>query len=1084
MRYKSSLLALLFLAVCSLTALAALDRIIVDPMLTSGAAPDTVAALETALPRAAEWLNRTYAGTIQVVMAAEKQPQANTPAPDSFHLQLIVSGKGADQAIVLNLKRGPDDPSPQSFPVLSRFGSTLELELADMIYYEYRSAQGLPQPAGPAPELVATVEPSMLSSADLPYPVELRPMSVAALPESHLVVGTTIAAVELDSHFREVGKPGKELYTEQNQPYAYQVIASPAGTLVTYGTTGGQVYLIHGDGSAPQAVRTGFDLPPAAAILNDGSVVLVDAMHHRAVRVVGRVQHPIDIIPGPSTYVTSIAAGPDDTLWVWDPVEGRAHIYTADGQKIGTFIPLLETTERRSVKMIRVLANGSVLLLGNNDLWKSDRLGRPLWHLSGLPAPEKGGFTYINSMDVDEGRSLIYLANQVAGSVYVLCDVADASQKGTRDRFRDGLVALNRTLAERPDDLAALRGRAALAESVKSYALASAEWQAVLDVAPDDPAATTGYSRDEVAVLTERARQAAERAIGLLKRLGPESARVSYQTAVQLYEKTIARAPGDAGLRSELDHLKQQFDQAASGVKRAPSVKVAATDFPPLFPALIRYYQDHPVWFVTVRNDGPSPVTNLTVQVSMRYLDYPVRSAPVGSLAPGSTTKIAVPLTLSQNVLGLQEDLPVQVSYTVSYEGGAATGSGSAAGVDGTVAVNGTASSTVHRNSALTWDNTAKFAAFITPNDEVISDFALSASNPQGLFPDWQLPARFLRAAKIVDTLGAMGMRYVEDPTSPISKILGKPEAIDTVRFPRTTIRVRSGDCDDTTALLASCLEASGIPTAIMTSPGHIFLAFDTGEPAGYAWMYRSGDFTELTKNGTVWIPLESTVMSKGFGESWRSASRLVEQYGTSSALEFLPTADEQAIYPPIPLPAVPVEVASPTEQQVRTLFTRTEQTISDGLYAVDARELSARARTATDGRAAASSLNRLGILNARFGRADAAAEAFREAVARDAEFYPAYLNLGQARLLAGDLPGARTALASAARMRPDDPLLLVLRARVASAEGDTKRAETLLSEAAQKDPSAASFGRASDGSGRGADASAAGRAVWLSPDR
>lgn len=1087
--YRGTLFALVLLSAFGPASLSALDRIVVDPMLVSDASPDTVAALDTALPRAAEWLNRTYGESIHVQMAPPGAAGSGAQRSDStgYHLQLILSGSGADQAIVVTLRRGPDDPSPQSFPVLSRFGSALELELADMIFYEYRSMKGLPQPDQPSPALVASIGPSMLSSADLPYPVELRPMSVAALAGSHLVLGTTIAAVELDRYFREVGKPGRELYAERNIPYAYQVIASPAGTLVTYGTTGGQVYLIHGDGSAPSAIRTGFDLPPAAAILNDGSVVLVDAMHHRAVRIVGRVQHPVNIIPGPNTYVTSVAAGPDDTLWVWDPVEGRAHIFTADGKKIGAFIPLLDTAMRRSVKMIKVLSNGSVLLLGNSDLWKTDRLGRPLWHLGELPHPEQADFTYINSMDVDESRSLIYLANQIAGRVYVLCDVADAAARGSSDAFRDRLVALNHRLASAPDDLTALRERAQLAESVKSYAFASASWQAVLDVAPDDAEAARGYSRAEVAVLTERARQAAARAVGLLTRLGPESARISYQTAVQLYEKTIARAPSDAGLKRELDRLKQQFDEAASGVKRAPSVKVTATDFPPLFPALIRYYQDHHVWYVTVRNDGSARVTNLTVQVSMRYLDYPVTSLPVGSVDSGATAKIPVPLTLSQSVLGLQEDLPVQVSYVVSYEPSAA------AGTDGgsTAKVEGTASATIHRNSALTWDNTAKFAAFITPNDEVISNFALAASDPEGLFPDWQLPGRFLRAAKILDTLGAMGMRYVEDPASPISRVLGKPETIDTVRFPRTTIRVRSGDCDDTTALLASCLEAAGIPTAIMTSPGHIFLAFDTGEPAGYAWMYRSDEFTELTKNGTVWIPLESTVMSRGFGESWHAASRIVAQYGPSGGLEFLPTAEEQAIYPPIPLPALPVEIAAPTGPQVMALFSSTEKAIGDGLYAADAQALAARAKEAADGRSAASALNRLGILQARFGRTEAAAESFRRAVSRDADYYPAYLNLGQARLLAGDLSGAQTALAAAGRMRPDDPLLLVLRSRVASARGDAKRAEALLAEAAQKDPAAASFSaepvpgkRASGAGGRGADASAGGRAIWLSPDR
>ena len=1082
------LFAILFAAASGITAVVGLDTITIDPLLTSDAPADAVSSLESALPRAAAWLNSTHGEQVRLAFTgAESGANGNSGKPGiGYHLQVIVSGGNqSDLAIILTMKRGTDDQQQQSFPLLSRLGTSPELELAEIIWYEYTAFHGLPAAEGKPPELVETITPAMLSSADLPYPVELRPMSVAVLPKSHLVVGTTLVAVELDSFFREVSKPGKEIYTDRNIPYAYQVVASPAGTIVTYGTTGGEFFVLHEDGAKATSIKTGFNLPPATTILEDGSVVTVDSIGRHAVRIVGRRQEPIDIFPGPQIYVTSIAAGPDDTVWVWDPVEGRAHVFTAAGVKIGSFIPLLTTAQRRSIKIIRVLSDGSVLLLGNSDLWRTDHHGAPIWHLGGLPSPEKGDFTYINSIDVDESKSLIYLANQVAGKVYVLCDVAEAARRGSSDPFRDRLVELNRKLSANPDDLTALRDKAVLAESVHSYALAGVEWQNVLDAAPDDAAATQGLERSEVAVLSDRARQAATRALGILSSVGPESARASYQTAVQLYERSIARAPDKGSLQSELDRLKQKFSEAANGLKRPPAARVVSMNLEPVFPALIRYYQSHPVWSATVRNVGSVPLSNLVLQVSMRFLDYPASTVPVGTLAPGSEVKIPVPLALSQDVLNLQEDLPIQVSWKLTYDQGTSE------------TVTGTASSTVHRNSALTWDNTAKFAAFITPNDEVISNFALIASDPGGLFPNWEVPGRFLRAAKILDTLGAMGMRYVEDPTSPISKVLGRPEAVDTVRFPRTTIRVRSGDCDDTTALLASCLEAGGVPTAIMTSPGHIFLAFNTGEPESYAWMYRSADFTVLTSGGTVWIPLESTVMSQGFAESWRIASGIVKRYFGTADLEFLPTATEQATYPPIPLAGIPIDVAVPTTAQVRVLFQSSENEVLNRLYKAQVESLTAQANSVGPGqeRTAARADNRLGILHARFGETETAAAAFRRAISRDPTFYAAYLNLGQATLLAGDLGAAQKVLAAAAVMRPDDSLLLVLRSRLASREGDAKTANALLAEAVQKDPGVAAYGspgatveRASNGAnspgGRGADASNGGTAIWANPDR
>ena len=83
-------------------------------------------------------------------------------------------------------------------------------------------------------------------------------------------------------------------------------------------------------------------------------------------------------------------------------------------------------------------------------------------------------------------------------------------------------------------------------------------------------------------------------------------------------------------------------------------------------------------------------------------------------------------------------------------------------------------------------------------------------------------------AAALAEALGALPLAYVPDPASPIAEALGRGEAVDTVRFPRSTLAYPGGDCDDTTALLESALEAAGIGTAIVATPGHVLLAFDS----------------------------------------------------------------------------------------------------------------------------------------------------------------------------------------------------------------------------------------------------------------
>ena len=179
---------------------------------------------------------------------------------------------------------------------------------------------------------------------------------------------------------------------------------------------------------------------------------------------------------------------------------------------------------------------------------------------------------------------------------------------------------------------------------------------------------------------------------------------------------------------------------------------------------------------------------------------------------------------------------------------------------------------TLYRNTALSWDHSGKLASFITPNESIISAFSHRVLSV--LDDSFEgLPPKMVRAAKLCDAVGTYGIEYIEDPDSPFSQILGKSQIIDTVRFPRTTLHIRSGDCDDSTALLGSLLESAGISTAIMTSPGHVFLAFDTGEPAENEWLFMAEGYKVLTGNGSIWIPIETTTLSSGFLKSWKNAS-------------------------------------------------------------------------------------------------------------------------------------------------------------------------------------------------------------------
>ena len=363
-----------------------------------------------------------------------------------------------------------------------------------------------------------------------------------------------------------------------------------------------------------------------------------------------------------------------------------------------------------------------------------------------------------------------------------------------------------------------------------------------------------------------------------------------------------------------------------------------------------------------------------------------------------------------------------------------------------------TASATIYRNSALTWTDTRKIASFITPNESTVSGFAARVLSAAGTDTQMQLSKRLFQAMRICDALGSYGITYVPDPDSPFSKALGKAEIVDTVRFPRTTLYNRTGDCDDSTALLSSLLESAGIRTAILTTPGHIFLAFDSGEPAENAVYLTAGAYEAMARDGSAWIPVETTILSQGFLAAWASGSDLVRKFEKTDSFEFIPVAGMRDAYPALPLPASPLVVAEPARSKVDGAYTATLLGFTDTLYTS---RLAAMASSLASlaGSPAAKLRVQQGILHALFGRLPDAETAFKKAIIDNPSMVAPYVNLANVRLLARDEDGALQAVKQGLVRSSGSALLNLLAARIFSDRGDSAATATYFAAAQKLSP-------------------------------
>jgi tetratricopeptide (TPR) repeat protein len=318
---------------------------------------------------------------------------------------------------------------------------------------------------------------------------------------------------------------------------------------------------------------------------------------------------------------------------------------------------------------------------------------------------------------------------------------------------------------------------------------------------------------------------------------------------------------------------------------------------------------------------------------------------------------------------------------------------------------------------------------------------------------------------------------YVVDPTSAYSEKSKDGQAIDTVQFPRQTLQYKAGDCDDLSATYAALLESSGVSTAFITVPGHIYSAFklEMDEREARRTFSRQGDLI-VTEAGAVWIPVETTMLRDGFLAAWAEGASQWRKFSPQEQAELIPTAEAWRTYEPVAFGVSDFEVDIPLREDVAEEFGgEFDRFVSREISGREQDLLGRLRRRPGDSRLR----NRLGVLYARYGRYGDAEEQFRAAV-QGRDYAPGFINLGNISFLNENYSGARDAYSRARDLDSDNEAALLGLARVSYAAEDYTAAEEAHSELGALDPelarrfaylAAGSSGGGSGAAGRAADA-------------
>jgi hypothetical protein len=366
----------------------------------------------------------------------------------------------------------------------------------------------------------------------------------------------------------------------------------------------------------------------------------------------------------------------------------------------------------------------------------------------------------------------------------------------------------------------------------------------------------------------------------------------------------------------------------------------------------------------------------------------------------------------------------------------------------------------LYNRNAMTWDDDRKAAAFVTPRDENLQRFASSVAGLVRAEGPAAMNLNLRIAMGLYEALAIHGLGYVVDPDTPAYiEASTDTTVVDFLQFPGQTLSFHGGDCDDLSILYASLLEAVGIPTAFLTIPGHLFMAFDTGLSVEEAARTFGDASLVLDRDGTAWIPVEMTAIGRSFRESWRIA---VDQWrtrsrdgvdveGGESSIGFYPMSENWEVYPPAGSPPDIDESVVVDRQAVRLSYLEAMDEIVAVQLAPQIAELQQRIRRSAN---PVRYQNRLGALYARYGLLDRAAEVLEE-VARRGDYPPALVNLGNIRFLTGDFEDARELYARAADEMPDNTAALVGLAKVSYELGDVASLRTNYNRLQRADPEA-----------------------------
>ena len=490
-------------------------------------------------------------------------------------------------------------------------------------------------------------------------------------------------------------------------------------------------------------------------------------------------------------------------------------------------------------------------------------------------------------------------------------------------------------------------------------------------------------------------------------------------------EEKLAK-PGVETARTDREKLqkprKEEFQKSATGVKKeveatGEGLEIIDLEFFDIFPVFYKYYDENQVGIATIRNWENHPAEDIEVYLFVKqYMDIPKQCTGPETLEDGEEDRINLHALFTKEVLTITEGTKtaaeITVEYTYKNEKYVKT-------YQETIRL-------FDRN-AITWDDDRKAASFVTAKDPVVLKFSKNVAGMIRGKGSRAVNKNLLLGIALHEAISIYGLTYVVDPTTPYADLSQSDTAVDYLQFPSQTLEYKAGDCDDLSILHSGLLESLGVETAFITIPGHILMAFSVDMHPDEAKKAFSRPEDLIFMEDNTWIPVEATQIDGGFLKAWQAGAKSWREASSRDMAGFYPMHDSWNLYEPVGISSETGSIVMPPEDTVVSAYLEEVIRFIDREIYPQVAALNEEIERSGENQ---KSVNKLGVLYARYGLYEKAEKEFTRSLEKKADYMPALMNLGNLHYLKEDVRSALTYYEKAYGLAPDNPKVLLCVAR------------------------------------------------------